>query len=166
MASVVVHLRDVRLPALGVADQPLGVVVGHAPEEIFIHVAEAVTLAWEDEHIEPLVGADQGVDHSDGVGRVDVVVDVTVHEHQVTFQIAGDLRIGLDAIDERGVPLVNLLKDSVMLLAPPAVVDAVVVVAGAGDRHLEEVWIFQDRRRAHKSAAGMPVDAHPVKVDE
>ena len=147
---VVVHLRDVRLPALGVADQPLGVVVGKAPEEIFIHVAEAVALAREDEHVETLVGADQGVDHADGVGRVDVVVDVAVHQHQVAFQVGCDLRIGLDAVDEGRVALVDLLQDTVMLLAPPAVVDAVVVVAGAGDSRLEEIRIFQKKKKIRR----------------
>ena len=164
--SVVVHLRDVRFPSLGVTDEPLGVVVGHAPEEIFVHVTEAVTLAREDQHVEPLVGSNQSVDHADGVGRVDVVVDVPVYKHQVAFQIGCNLRIGLDAVDERGVTLVYLLQDSVMLLAPPTVVDAVVVVSGAGDCYLEEVRIFQNRGSAHESATGMPVDTHPVKVYE
>ena len=125
-----------------------------------------MTLAREDEHIETLVGADQGVDHADGVGRVDVVVDVAVHQHQMAFQVGGDLRIGLDAVDEGRVALVDLLQDTVMLLAPPAVVDAVVVVAGAGDSRLEEIRIFQNGRRAHESAARMAVDAYPVKIDE
>ena len=125
-----------------------------------------MALAREDEHVETLVGADQGVDHADGVGRVDVVVDVAVHQHQMAFQVGGDLRIGLDAVDEGRVALVDLLQDTVMLLAPPAVVDAVVVVAGAGDSRLEEIRIFQNGRRAHESAARMAVDAYPVKIDE
>ena len=33
-------------------------VVCHTPEEVLVHVAEAVTLAWEKEHIEALVVAD------------------------------------------------------------------------------------------------------------
>ena len=78
-ALVVVHLRDVRLVALRVTDEPLCIVVGHAPEEVFIHVSEAMTLARKNEHVEPLVGPDQGVDHADGVGWVDVVVNVPVY---------------------------------------------------------------------------------------
>ena len=53
-----------------------------------------------------------------------------------------------------------------VLLAPPSVVDAVVVVSGAGDCHLEEIRIFEDGSSAHETAAGVAVDAHPLRVDE
>ena len=82
---VVVHLADIDLVAVRGSEEPLAVPVGHPPEEVFVHVAEAVALARQDEHLEALVGADQGIDHADGVARAHVVVDVARHQHQVSL---------------------------------------------------------------------------------
>ncbi len=70
-------------------------------------------------------------------------------------------------IHESGVALVaHALLDAVVRLAPPAVVDAVVVVARARYRRLEEVGVLQDGCRRHETAARVAVDTHAVDVDE
>ena len=53
-------------------------------------------------------------------------------------------------------------------LGPGVVVDVVVVVAGARDADLEEVVVglAKQRGRGHEAAAGVPIDADAVEVDE
>ena len=93
---IIVHFFYIDFMPLAGSHQPLAVVVGHTPEEVFVHIAESVALAREDEHIETLVGTDEGIDDTDRVRRMHVVVDITVHEHEVSLQVGGNLRIGLD----------------------------------------------------------------------
>ena len=115
-------------------------------------------LARQDEHVESLVGADQGIHDTDGVGRMHIVVDVPVHEEKVPLEVAGDFRIGVYVIDKCRVPLFcYLFEYAVVLLAPPAVVDAVVMVSCAGYGSGVEVRIFQDGCSGHESSSGMPV---------
>ena len=124
-----------------------------------------MALAGEQDIFETLVGADQRIRDTDGVGRVDIVVHVTVDQHQVTLEAGGQFLVRLDAVDERSVCLVDLFEDAVVLFAPPAVVDAVVMVAGAGNGRFEEVRILQDGRRGHEAAAGVAMNADAVQVD-
>ena len=143
-----------------------GEVVDEPPVEIFVHVAEAVALAGEDEHVEAFARPDERIDDAEGVGRVDVVVDVAVHEEQVALEARGYLGVGGDFVGKSGVALLgDDFLDAVVGLAPPAVVDAVIVVAGAGDGGLEEVGILEHGRRGHESAAGMAVYADAGDVD-
>ena len=95
-------------------------------------------LARQEEYIEAFVRPDEGIDDPDGVGRMNIVVHVARAEQEMTFQILCQLRVGLDVIYECGIPVFDFLLDSVVLLAPPSVVDAVVVVAGAGNRALKK----------------------------
>ena len=81
---VVIHLRNLNFVA-GVANQVLGEVVAHSPEEVFGHIAKAVTLAGQHEHVKALVGADECINHSEGVAGVYVIVDVTGYEHQMAL---------------------------------------------------------------------------------
>jgi len=53
-----------------------------------------------------------------------------------------------------------------MLFAPPAVVDVVFVVSGAGNCNLEEVRVLQDGGRGHESAARVAVNAHAGNIYE
>ena len=60
-----------------------------------------------------------------------VVVNVTVYKEQVAFKVSGKLLVGVYTVFECGITFLRyLLKHSMVLLAPPAVVDAVVVVSG------------------------------------
>ena len=129
--SIVIHFFDIHLITLACAHQPLAIVIGHAPEEILIHVAETMTLAREDEHIETLVRTNEGIDYANSVRRMNVIVDVAVHEHQVSFQVGSYLRISLDRVNKCGISCSYLLLDSVMLLAPPSVINVVVMVSCA-----------------------------------
>ena len=105
-------------------------VIDESPVEVFVHVTEMVALFWEDEHIEALACTDQCVDHTDGVARVHVVVDVAMNEEQVTLEVLGNAWVGLDLIYESSVAFgCYFLLDTMVSLAPPAVVDVVVVVA-------------------------------------
>ena len=134
-------------------------VINKTPVEIFVHVAETMALLGQHEHVEALTGTDEGIDDAQGVAGVYVVVDVTMDEHEVTLQAAGNLWIGGDAIRECRVVLLHFLLDAMMRLAPPTVVDAVVVVAGAGNCHLVEVRVGKYGRSGHETSAGVSVDA-------
>ena len=91
-----------------------------------------MALLRQHEHIEAFVGADQGVDYTQRIARMHVVVDIAVHEQQVALELACYLGVGAYVVDERRVSLfAHLLLDTVVRLAPPAVVDTVVMVARA-----------------------------------
>ena len=110
----------------------LGEVVHEPPVEVFVHVAETVALLRKHEHVETLAGAYESLDHAHRIARMDIVVYIAMNEEEMSLEILRDLRIGSDLVDECGVALLgNLFLDSVMSLAPPAVVDIVVMVAGA-----------------------------------
>ena len=107
-------------------------VVDQTPVEILVHVSEGVALLRKHEHIESLAGADQCVDHSHRVAWVDIVVDVAMDKEKMSLEVLRDFRVGCDLVDEGGVALRgDGFLDAMVRLAPPAVVDGVVMVAGA-----------------------------------
>ena len=83
----------------------------------------------------------------------------------MAFQVLRQLLVGRDLALERDISsLVGDLVHAMMLLAPPTVVDVVVVIAGARDSHLEEIGIEQHGGCGHESTSGMAVNADPVNV--
>ena len=125
-----------------VSDEVSAVVVSHFPEEVFCHVAEAVTLSREEKHVESLVSSDEGVYYSDGVGGMYVVVNVAVDEEKSAFEIVYKFLVGLDAVFECGVSFFgDYFLDSVVCFTPPTVVDAVVMVTSARYCYFVEVRV-------------------------
>ena len=116
VSSVVVELFNVDGTGSPVAHEMEGVVVGHFPEEVFVHVAETMPLAWKDEHIESLVRADECINDADGVGRIDSVVDIAMDQQQMTFQAGCNFLVGVDMVDEGSIALRDLLLDAMVLL--------------------------------------------------
>ena len=112
-----------------------------------------MALSRQDKHVETLVRADESIDHADGVRRMHVVVNVAVHKHEVAFQVLGNLRVGLDGIYECSISGLDFLLNAMVLFAPPAVVNVVVMVTCAGNGGLEEIRVLQYRRSGHESAA-------------
>ena len=144
-----------------------GEIVDHTPVEIFVHIAEAVALLRKEQHVKTLSGTDQGICHTQRIARMDIVVDVTMYEHQMTFQSACDLFVRLDVVDESRITLfADHFLHAMMRLAPPTVIDAVIMVSGTRDGCLEEVGILQYGSRRHKAATRMAVDTDTVDVDE
>lgn len=142
LLSVIIELHNIRPVHLAFPEKMLAEIVRHAPEEIFVHVAESVLLSRKDEHVETFACPDECIGNAYGVGRMHIVIYVTVHQEEMPFQVLCYLRVGVYLIDEGGVTvLADLLLDAMVLLAPPAVVDAVVVVPGAGYRHLVEIRV-------------------------
>ena len=122
--------------------------VNQSPVEILIHIAKAVALRGQIEHIETLVGANQGVHYARGVARVDIVVNLAVYEQQVALQLLGNLGVAADIVNKCGVTLVaNLFLHAVVSLTPPAGVNRVVVVSSARYGRLEEVGVLQNSSR-------------------
>ena len=126
-----------------------------------------MALLRQKQHIEAFSGPDQGVCHTQRITRMDIVVDVTMYEHQMTFQPTCDLFVRLDVVDESRIPLfADHFLHTMMRLAPPTVIDAVIMVSGTRDGCLEEVGILQYSSRRHKAATRMAVDTDTVDVDE
>ena len=98
-----VHLYQVHLSPLAGAEQPFAVILGHLPEEVIVHIVEAVALTWEKKHIKALVGADEGIDDTYGIRRVHIVVDVAGTEGKVSLETGSNLRIGFKRLYEGGV---------------------------------------------------------------
>lgn len=72
------------------AKQVLREVVDETPVEVLVHIAEAVALLWEHEHIETLAGTDESIDNADCIAWVYVVVDVAVDKEEMTLEIFSD----------------------------------------------------------------------------
>ena len=73
-----------------IPDQVFAEVVRPQPEEILVHVSESMSLPGKEEEIEALIGLDEGMGQSDGVGWMDVVVNVSGHDQQTPFQVFCD----------------------------------------------------------------------------
>ena len=112
--------------------QMFGEVVDKTPIEIFIHVTEAVSLLRQHEHIKSLTRSDKGVNNPDSVAGMNIIIDVAMYKQKMSLQILRNLRICSDLVDEGSVTLVaHRFLDSMMGLAPPAVVYVVVMIACA-----------------------------------
>ena len=130
----------------------LAEVVDHTPVEVLIIILKVVLLAWHDEHVEALACTDQLVDHTDAVTRMHVIIHIAMDEEQVTLEVLGELLIGWHMSIEGDVAiLVGLLGHAMVLLTPPAVVDVVVMIAGARDSHLEEIRIDKHGSCRHEA---------------
>lgn len=73
-----------------IPDQVLAEVVRPQPKEILVHISESMSLPRKEEEIETFIGLDKGMGQSDGVGWMDVVVDVSCHNQQTPLQIFCD----------------------------------------------------------------------------
>ena len=133
---------------LSAVNQIVGKVIYHSPIEILVHIAKSVTLCRQIQHIEALVCANQSVCHARRVSWVNIVVNLTVNKHLMPLQTTCQLGVTADSVNECSVALVaHLLLYAVVCLAPPAVVDSVVVVTCARYRSLEEVGVLQNSSR-------------------
>ena len=123
-------------------------VVNQTPVEILVHIAKAVALRRQVEHIETLVSANQSIHYARCISGVNVVVNLAVNEQQVALQLLGNLGVAADFVNKCGVALVvNLLLYAVVSFAPPAVVNLVIVVTRTRYRRLEEVGVLQNSSR-------------------
>src|SRR5450756_804762 len=98
------------IPALGLLPVDLdhvGVIAGFT-QQVFAEVlgprpVEPLATDWvagagDDDHVETLVGLDERVHQAQGIRRMDVVVDVAVHEQQLALEVLGDLGILVDGV--------------------------------------------------------------------
>ena len=122
--------RDIdRLLAL--ATEMLREVIDKAPVEVLVHVTETMALIRQHKHVKALSSLDQGIDYTACICRMDVVIDLAMNKHKMSLEILGNLRIGCNLIVEGSISLLgNLLLHTVMSLAPPPVVDIIVMVSG------------------------------------
>ena len=103
--------------------------------------------------------------YDNGISGVYVIIHITMNQEQMTFQVLRQLLVGRDLALKRDVTrLIGNLLHAMVLLAPPTVVDVVVVVAGTRDSHLEEIGIEQHGGCGHESTSGMAVNADPVDI--
>ena len=117
---------------LALAFQMLGEVIDQPPVEIFVHVAEAVTLVRKHEHVEAFSCLDQRIDHSHCIAWMHIVIDVAVYEQEMSLEVLRDFRVGRYPVIECRVSLLaDFLLDAMVGLAPPAVIDPVVMVSCA-----------------------------------
>ena len=77
---IVVHLNNINIALLRLAEQMFAEEVCHFPEEIFVHCLETVTLSGKYKHLETLVGAYKSIYHTGGVCWVNVVVHISCYQ--------------------------------------------------------------------------------------
>ena len=97
-----------------------------------MRAAFAVIHIGHNEHVEILVGFHQRIGKTHALDRVDIVVNVAVHEQQAPFQLVGhgDVRLR-GVVVLHGIPLIQLV--------PPGFIEPRIVIAGDGDTNFVEV---------------------------
>ena len=132
--------------------QILAEVIDESPIEVLIHIAKAVALSRQEEHVEALAGTDEVIDHTHGIGWMHVVINVAMHDEETSLEFRSKLLVVSHLIDKCGVSLCgDFLTYAVVLFAPPSVVDGVVVVACARHTNLEEIRILTHRSEGHEA---------------
>ena len=88
---------------------------------------------------------------------VHVVVDISRRQHQPPFQVGGQLTVRVDVkVEDRRAVVVLRLLDAVVRLGPAAVVDLVLMVAGARDCNFKEVRVCPTTRADTLSSQPRP----------
>lgn len=124
-----------------------------------------VALAGNEQHIETFPSFDQFINDDNGIGGVDVIIHIAMNQEQMALQVLRQLLVGRDLALERDISsLVGDLVHAMVLLAPPTVVDVVVMITCARDGHFEEIRIEQHGRCGHEPSSGMAVNADPVDI--
>src|SRR5690606_23949537 len=142
-------------------------VVCHFPEKIFGHIAERVCLSWQQDKIESFVCFDEGVHHSDGVGRVNIVIYIAGNNKELFFKVFGKLTVFVDVIDKGSISFFcYLLLYAMVSFRPPTVVYVVFMVSSTRYCYFEEIGIYQHSGGGHKPSSGMSGDTYPVDVNE
>src|SRR5262249_44210482 len=126
-------------------------------------VAEAVIAVGQQEKVEVLVGFDQLVDDEHGIHGRYVAVHGAVGEQELTLQVFGLKLVGLVVVI--GAAAGFGFQQALPLFGPIVFVDAIVVVAGFRDPHLEEIGVAEHRAGGGESAARMAVDTGAIDVD-
>ena len=99
----------------------------------------------------------QRVRHAERPRVVHVVVDISRRQHQPPFQVGGQLTVRVDVkVEDRRAVVVLRLLDAVVRLGPAAVVDLVLMVAGARDRNFKEVRVCPTTRADTLSSQPRP----------
>ena len=95
-----------------------------------------------------------------------VIVDVTRTNQQFTLEVFGQVGIFVDVVLKSDVAFSVLdFLDAIVFLAPPAIVDVVLVVAGGRHCYFEKIGVHQHGRRRHESTTGVPKNTHLIDVD-
>lgn len=94
-----------------------------------------------------------------------IVVHVSVYEKQVALEIFHEVLIHVYAVVECGISFSRyVFLDTVVSLAPPAVVDTVVVVSGAGDSCFVEIGVGKYGSCGHESSSGVSMYSNFVDI--
>ena len=77
-----------------VVQQVLGEKFIHPLRHVRLVTTETVTRAGQIQHIKSLVGCNQGIDQTECIGGVDIVVRFAMDQKQVAFQVGSQFRVG------------------------------------------------------------------------
>ena len=111
----------------------------------------------DQQQVEVAVGLHQGVHHLQRRGRVDVPVEFSHHQQQLSGE----------SVCLRHVRLLGIVRAQRVthpLLVPPHLVDPVVVAAAVGHRHPVEIAVPQQRPQGVLPPGGPAVNADPRQV--
>src|SRR5580700_7379556 len=114
-------------------------------------------LVGEQEEIEILVGLDEGVHDEESVVGRDVVVHGAVGEQEMALQVFCEVLIGLVVIVGGAVGIFH--EQALVAFSPIVFILAIIVVAGFGNSHLEEIGITKHGVGCGIAAAGMAIDS-------
>ena len=135
------------------------------PIEIFVHISETMTLPRKNQHLETLISPDQSIHNTDRIRIMDIIIDITMYKHQMTFQLLNNFGIRSYFINKSSISFFrNDLFHAMMCLAPPTVINPVVVVPGTGYRSFIKIGILTNCSCRHKATSRMTVYADSVDI--
>ena len=76
-------------------------------------------------------GTDQCINHAQCITRMYIVINITVNQQQIAFQLFSNLRIGRYLVNKGSISLFAYhFLYSVMRFAPPTVINIIIMVSG------------------------------------
>ena len=75
------------------AFQMIGEEINHSPVEVFIHITKTMTLSGQHQQVETLACTDQSIHYTQCIGRMYIVVNISMNQHQMSLQLSGYFRV-------------------------------------------------------------------------
>ena len=112
-----------------------------------------MVFSGQHHQLKTLTFFNQCVDHSERRNGRNIVVNIARHQHELSFQVAGQLHIGGNA---------PTLAQPMIGFAPPLNILIVIMNARSAECHLLEIGIRKHGCYGHKASTAVSTDANTI----